>query len=69
LGILILVSGVLPRVFGWLAIFLGLSFSVLGILFLFQLVLPMAVTALAGTQVFWWLAACFSLIRKSVKTK
>ena len=53
LGLVILTSGVLPRIFGWLAIFLGISFSVLGILFLFQLVLPMAVTALAGTQVFW----------------
>jgi hypothetical protein len=67
LGFVILSSEVLPRVFGWLAIFLGLSFALLGILFLFHLVLPIPVTAFAGIQILWWLSASVKLIKSSGK--
>jgi hypothetical protein len=67
LGLLLLGSEVLPKSFGWIAIILGVFFCVLGVVFLFQLVLPMWVTASAGLQAVWWLAAAVALIVRSVK--
>ncbi|HEV3223775.1 MAG TPA: hypothetical protein VGZ90_12895 [Puia sp.] len=67
LGFVILCSDLIHRLFGWTAIGIGLSFALLGILFLFQLALPMLVTAFAGIQVFWWLSASISLMMRSGK--
>ena len=65
LGAVILGSTVLPRVFGFLALLLGVAFALLGVLFLFSLTLPMVVTAFAGVQAFWWLAAAIALAVRS----
>jgi hypothetical protein len=62
LGAVILGSTVLPRPFGYLALLLGGAFALLGIVFLFSLTLPTAVTAFAGVQTLWWLAAAITLI-------
>jgi hypothetical protein len=57
----------LSRAFGYLAILLGLAFAVLGIIFLLDLILPFWVTAFAGVQTLWWLAASVSLIKRAGK--
>ena len=62
LGVVILGSRVLPRVFGYLALVLGAAFAILGVVFLFTLTLPAAVLAFAGIQTLWWLAAAITLI-------
>jgi len=67
LGAVILGSKVLPRVLGYSALLLGLAFAALGTVFLYALVLPFEVTAFAGIQVFWWLAAGIVLISRSAK--
>ena len=61
LGIVLLTSRILPRLFGYLAVFLGFAFAILGIAFIFTLVLPTAVTACGGIQGLWWLAAAITL--------
>jgi hypothetical protein len=53
LGVVILGSRVLPRVFGYLALVLGAAFAILGVVFLFILTLPAAVLAFAGLQTLW----------------
>jgi hypothetical protein len=65
LGAVILGSTVLPRVFGFLALLLGVAFALVGALSLFSLTLPMAVTAFAGVQTLWWLAAAITLVVRS----
>ncbi len=50
LGIVLLRSSVLPRLFGYLALLLGIVFAILGITFLLRLRLPGGVTAFAGVQ-------------------
>lgn len=67
LGMVLLSSSVLPRLFGYLALLLAITFAVLGITFQFTLVLPAAVTAFAGVQALWWLAAAVALISRSGK--
>lgn len=67
LGIVIIRSAILPVIFGYTAVALGLVFAFLGIIFLFQLVLPMIITALGGFQALWWLAASVSLIGRTGK--
>lgn len=62
LGVVILSSHVLPRVFGYLAVLLGAAFAILGIASLYSLTLPAVVTAFAGLQTLWWLAAAITLI-------
>jgi hypothetical protein len=62
LGIVLVTSRVLPAVFGYLALLLGAAFAALGAAFLLTLVLPATVTALAGVQALWWLAAAITLI-------
>jgi hypothetical protein len=62
LGAVILSSRVLPRVLGYLALVLGAAFAILGIVSLYSLTLPALVTAFAGIQAFWWLAAALTLI-------
>jgi hypothetical protein len=67
LGVVILGSRVLPRVFGYLALVLGAAFAILGVVFLFTLTLPAAVLAFAGIQTLWWLAAAITLIVRTEK--
>ncbi len=67
LGAVILGSRVLPRVFGYLALVLGVAFAILGVVYLTDLTLPAVVTAFAGIQAFWWLAAAITLIVRAVK--
>jgi len=65
LAFVILDSGVLPRVFGYLAIILALSFIVVGITSLYTLILTPLDTSLAAIQALWWLAAMIALIVRS----
>lgn len=67
LGIVLLSSSVLPRLFGYLALLLGTVFAILGITFLLRITLPAGVTAFAGIQALWWLAAGITLIVQSGK--
>jgi hypothetical protein len=67
LGIVLVGSPLLPRLFGYLALLLAAGFAALGIIFLLDLTLPGAVTAFAGVQAFWWLAAAIALIVRSGK--
>lgn len=62
LGIVLLRSQVLPRVFGFLALILAAGFAVLGISHLLTMTLPVWVTACGGVQALWWLAAAVALI-------
>ena len=50
LGVIIVRSRVLPKVFGHLGLALALVFAVLGVILLLRLTLPDAVTAFAGVQ-------------------
>ena len=68
LGVVILGSHVLPRVFGYLSLVLGAAFAILGVVTLFTLTLPAAVLAFAGIQTLWWLAAAITLIVRTEKT-
>lgn len=68
LGIVLVDSRILPRVFGYLALILALTFAGLGIAFLLTLMMPAKVTAFAGVQALWWLAAAITLIIRSRKT-
>ncbi len=65
LGIVLRNSNVLPKLFSWLAIGMGIFFGILGIVFLFHLILPIWVTAIAGVQAFWWLASSIIVVVRS----
>lgn len=65
LGVVLIRSRILPRIFGYLALALANVFAALGVVFLLRLTLPDAVTAFAGVQAFWWLAAAVTLIARS----
>ena len=67
LGIVLVRSRVLPKVFGYLGLALAIVFAALGVIFLLRLTLPNAVTAFAGIQALWWLAAAVALIAQSGK--
>jgi hypothetical protein len=67
LGIVLIGSDVLPKLFGYMAALLGMAFAILGMIFLRSLVLPFWVTAFAGVQALWWLAAAISLIKRREK--
>jgi hypothetical protein len=62
LGLVLIRSVVLPRLFGYLALVLAAIFAGLGIAFQQTLILPDAVTAFAGVQALWWLAAAGTLM-------
>jgi hypothetical protein len=68
LGIVLLRSRVLPKVFGYLGIVLAVTFAVLGIAYMMTMILPAWVTAFAGVQALWWLAAAITLIARGGKT-
>lgn len=65
LGIVLLSSSILPRLFAYLALLLASAFAALGVIFLLTLTLPVGVTAFAGVQAFWWLAAALTLMVRS----
>ncbi len=65
LGVILLSSQVLPRSYGVLALILATAFAALGLTFLLTLTLPAWVTAFAGVQAAWWLAAAITLIARS----
>jgi hypothetical protein len=67
LGIVLVRSAILPRLFGYLALILATAFAALGVVFLLDLTLPGAVTAFGGVQALWWLAAAITLIIRSGK--
>jgi hypothetical protein len=67
LGIVLISSSILPRLFGYLALLLASAFAALGAIFLLNLSLPGAITAFAGVQAFWWLAAALTLIVRSAE--
>lgn len=67
LGVVLVGSRILPRLFGYLALLLAVVFESLGVIFLFILTLPAAVTAVAGIQALWWLAAAITLVVQSKK--
>jgi hypothetical protein len=68
LGIILVRSRVLPKVFGYLGLALAIVFAALGVIFLLRLTLPTAVTAFAGVQALWWLAAAVALIARGAKS-
>jgi hypothetical protein len=65
LGIVLISSPILPRLFGYLALLLAAAFAALGVIFLLTLTLPGPVLASGGIQAFWWLAAAVTLIVRS----
>lgn len=67
LGVVVLGSTVLPRVFGYLALALGLGFAALGAGFLYSLTLPALVTDAAFVSALWWWAAAIALIVRALR--
>ena len=67
LGLVLIGSPVLPRLFAYLALLLAAAFAALGIIFLLDLDLSTAVTGFAGVQALWWLAAGVTLAIRSGK--
>ena len=65
LGIVLVGSRVLPPVFGYSALLLAAAFGILGVAFLFTLILPTRVTALGAVQALWWLASAITLIMRA----
>jgi hypothetical protein len=65
LGIILVRSPVLPRMFGYLALILAAAFAALGAVFMLRLELPAWVTAFAAVQGLWWLAAGLTLVIRS----
>lgn len=63
LGCCMLISSCFPRWLGYLAIFFGAVFGILGIASLYILVLPTPITALASVQIIWWLLAAGVCLR------
>ena len=67
LGVVLSRANILHPIFAFSAFLIGISFGVIGAVFLLKLVLPMWVTAIASVQAIWWLSASISLIVKSRK--
>lgn len=65
LGIVLLTSDVLPRVFGYCALILAVGFAAAGVIFMLTLRLPDAVAAAGSVQPIWWLAAAVTLMLRS----
>jgi hypothetical protein len=65
LGIVLLGSDVLPRVFGYCAVLLAIGFAAAGAIFMLTLRLPDAVAAAGSVQPIWWLAAAITLMLRS----
>lgn len=65
LGAVLVKSRLIPRVVGYLALGLGITFALVGMASLLTLALPASVTALGSIQALWWLLAAFSLLVRS----
>ena len=66
LGLVILGSGVLPRILGYLALVLAAGYALAGVLTLFDLTVPAAVQIAAGVlPALWWLAAAGTLLTRA----
>jgi hypothetical protein len=65
LGIVLVNSRILPRAFGYVALALAGIFAAIGVVFMLRLTLPASITALAGVQALWWLAAGITLVMRS----
>ena len=64
LGVVLLRSRILPRLFGYLALALAAVFAALGAAYMLRLTLPAFVTAFAGVQALWWLATAITLVAR-----
>ena len=62
LGVVLWKCTVLPKVFSYLAFFIGAGFGIVGMFSLLTLTLPASVTSLGSIQAIWWLAAAIALI-------
>jgi hypothetical protein len=69
LGIVLVRSQVLLRIFGHLALLLAVTFVLLGAVFMLTLALPAWVTAFAGVQALWWLAAAITTITRGLSSR
>jgi hypothetical protein len=65
LGLVVLGSGVLPRILGYLALVLAAGYAVAGVVTLGELTVPAAVLISAGVPALWWLAAAGTLLRRA----
>ena len=68
LGVVLLSSTVLPRVFGYLALALGVGFAALGVGFLYSLTLPALVTYSAFLSALWFWAAAITLLVRALRS-
>jgi hypothetical protein len=66
LSVIILRSGVLPHIFGYIGLVLGFAFAVLGIAALFN-PLQYLIDYLSMIQGFWWLSASVALLLRAGK--
>jgi hypothetical protein len=64
-GLVILGSGVLPRILGYLALALAAGYALAGAFTLFDSTLPAAVQISAGVPTLWYLAAAGTLMRRA----
>jgi hypothetical protein len=67
LGIILIRSALLPKLFGWLAVGLGLLFFILGMATMLILVIPPQITFLGILQGFWWLSASIAFLIRAGK--
>jgi hypothetical protein len=64
-GLVILGSGVLPRILGYLALVLAAGYALAGVLTLSDLTVPPAVQISASVEALWWLAAAGTLFMRA----
>ena len=69
LGIVLLSSQVRRGLFGYVVLPLAVALAAIGVILLLTLTLRDAVTALAGVQAIWWLAAAIRLIARNGKQR
>ena len=69
LGIVLLSSQVRRGIFGYVVLPLAVAFAALGGILLLTLTLADAVTALAGVQAIWLLAAAITLVARNGKQR
>ena len=69
LGIVSLSSQARRGILGYVVLPLTVIFAALGTIFLFTLILPDAVTVLAGVQAIWLLAAATTLLARNGKPR
>ena len=62
LGIVLLGSRILPKIFGYCALVIAFGFAVAGVAFMLTLRLPDLVAAAGAVQPIWWLAAAVTLM-------